>query len=69
MFLAAARKLAAGPAQCAVMEDAVNGVAAAKAAGMRCMAVAQTFPADALAGADLVRERIGLVRIADLRGG
>lgn len=66
LFLAAARKLALTPAQCVVIEDAVNGVQAAKAAGMRCLAVAQSFPAAQLSQADLVRPGIGDLRLADL---
>jgi len=56
------------PAQCTVVEDAVNGVQAAKAAGMRCVAVAQTFPAAQLQSADLVRPVIAGVSLADLTG-
>jgi beta-phosphoglucomutase len=54
IFLAAGRKLGLEPAACVVIEDAVNGIQAAKAAGMRCVAVAQTFPAGQLQEADLV---------------
>ncbi len=68
IFLAAARKLDRRPAECAVVEDALNGVQAAKAAGMRCVAVAHTFPAEQLAQADLVRVRIADVTLADLTG-
>ena len=66
IFLAAATKLGLGPTQCAVVEDAVNGVQAAKAAGMRCVAVAQTFPAAQLQAADVVRPDIATVSLADL---
>jgi HAD superfamily hydrolase (TIGR01509 family) len=66
IFLAAARKLGVLPGQCMVIEDAVNGVQAAKAAGMRCVAVAQTFPPANLAAADLVRLRLADVTLADL---
>lgn len=66
IFLAAARKLGVTPADCVVIEDAVNGVQAAKAAGMRCIAVAQSFSADKLRQADLVRETIADVCLADL---
>lgn len=68
IFLAAARKLALAPSQCVVIEDAVNGIQAAKAAGMRCVAVAQTFPADKLQAADLVRPDLQHVRLDDLIG-
>ncbi|MBN1675299.1 MAG: HAD-IA family hydrolase [Kiritimatiellae bacterium] len=66
IFLAAAAKLNVTPAQCVVIEDAVNGIAAAKAAGMRCIAVTQSFPAEQLGQADLVRAAIGDVTLADL---
>ena len=39
VFLAAARRLGAAPADCVVLEDAAPGAAAAHAAGMRCIAV------------------------------
>jgi len=54
VFLAAARALALPPARCVVIEDAVSGVAGAKAAGMKCIAVTTTNPATALAAADLI---------------
>jgi HAD superfamily hydrolase (TIGR01509 family) len=68
IFLAAARKLGLEAGACTVVEDAVNGVQAAKAAGMRCVAVAQTFPAERLQVADLVRSTIGEVSLNDLTG-
>ncbi|MFF3414698.1 HAD family hydrolase [Streptomyces sp. NPDC002698] len=39
VFLEAARRLGAAPADCVVLEDAVPGAVAAHAAGMRCIAV------------------------------
>jgi beta-phosphoglucomutase len=66
LFLAAARRLGIEPARCAVVEDAVNGIQAAKAAGMRCVAVAQTFSPDTLHLADLVRSTIAQVTLMDL---
>ncbi|MGP4048212.1 HAD family hydrolase [Streptomyces sp. 2A115] len=39
VFVEAARRLAAVPADCVVLEDAAPGAAAAHAAGMRCIAV------------------------------
>ena len=68
IFLAAAAKLGLAPRECAVVEDAVNGIEAAKAAGMRCVAVAQTFSADRLKRADLVRATISEVTVPDLIG-
>ena len=66
IFLAAARKLGLLAAQCVVVEDAVNGIQAAKAAGMRCVAVAQSFGAAKLCHADLVRPSIAEVSLTDL---
>ena len=66
IFLAAAKKLAVNPAECVVIEDAVNGVQAAHAAGMRCIAVAHTFPAGQLQAADVVRDNIAQVRLSDI---
>ena len=68
IFLKAAAGLGLRPAECVVVEDAVNGVQAAKAAGMRCVAVAQTFPVELLQAADLLRARIAEVSAADLLG-
>ncbi|GAA2547382.1 HAD family phosphatase [Streptomyces levis] len=39
VFLEAARRLGASPADCVVLEDAAPGAAAAHAAGMRCIAI------------------------------
>lgn len=69
IFLKAAAKLGIAPGRCVVLEDAVNGVQAAKAAGMRCIAVAQTFPAQQLEAADLVRATLAQVSLTDLLGG
>lgn len=66
IFLKAAAKLRLEPTLCVVVEDAVNGIQAAKAAGMRCLAVAQTFPAERLQLADLVRPSLADVTMADL---
>jgi beta-phosphoglucomutase len=65
-FLSAAENLGVMPSECVVVEDAVNGVQAAKAAGMRCVAVATTFPADRLQEADVVRAGIADVQLSDL---
>jgi len=58
-FLLAATKLALPPARCLVFEDSAAGVAAAKAAGMWCVALARPGrPAQNLSAADLVLENL-----------
>jgi beta-phosphoglucomutase-like phosphatase (HAD superfamily) len=54
IFLLAAERLHVHPAHCLVLEDAVNGVAAAKAAGMKCVAITSTHQNADLMNADLV---------------
>jgi HAD superfamily hydrolase (TIGR01509 family) len=66
IFLKAAEKLGAGAGECVVIEDAVNGIQAALGAGMRCVAVAQSFPAECLQAANVVRRRIADVSLRDL---
>jgi HAD superfamily hydrolase (TIGR01509 family) len=69
IFLAAAKKLGVPPRECVVIEDAVNGVQAAKAARMRCVAVAQTFPPERLGAADVIRQTISEISLSDLVNG
>ncbi|MBN1809272.1 MAG: HAD-IA family hydrolase [Planctomycetes bacterium] len=52
IFLTAAQRLGVEGVSCLVVEDAVNGVAAAKAAGARCLAITTSFTPQQLAGAD-----------------
>jgi HAD superfamily hydrolase (TIGR01509 family) len=54
IFLLAAQRLGLRPAECLVVEDAPNGVRAARAAGCRCLGILSSFAAEALveAGAD-----------------
>ncbi|MFE9722860.1 HAD family hydrolase [Streptomyces sp. NPDC005794] len=57
VFLEAARRLGVAPDSCVVLEDAVPGVRAAHAAGMRCVAVpdaAATADEDAFGKAELL---------------
>jgi len=46
VYLTAARRLGVGAASCLALEDSPNGVASAKAAGMRCVAVPDPLLAD-----------------------
>lgn len=50
IFLAAACQLGVAPSDCLVIEDAVNGIQAAKRAGMRCAAVTTSFSRARLTG-------------------
>jgi HAD superfamily hydrolase (TIGR01509 family) len=52
IFLLAARRLQLNPAHCLVIEDAVSGVAAAKAAGAKCLALTTSFSREKLLKAD-----------------
>lgn len=54
IFLIAAENLSCSPRDCLVIEDSLAGVAAAKSAGMRCIAVSTTHPRGELGQADLV---------------
>jgi len=54
IFLEACRRLGLEPASCLVIEDAVNGVRAAKAAGTRCLALTTSFAPTDLGEADWI---------------
>lgn len=66
LFLTAAERMGVPSSRCVVIEDAINGIRAAKAAGMRCLAVAHTFAAHLLSEADVVVADIQSVRLSDL---
>ena len=65
IFLATAHKLGIAPADCIVVEDAINGVAAAKAAGMRCLALTTSFTPKELAAADWIAGTLADVDVLD----
>ncbi|MFI0815614.1 HAD-IA family hydrolase [Streptomyces sp. NPDC021098] len=67
-FLLAAAKLGADPARCVVFEDAPAGLAAARAAGMRTVALATTTGRDELE-ADVVVEDLSAVSARAVDGG
>jgi beta-phosphoglucomutase len=52
IFLLAAKRLGLDPGECLVVEDAVNGVAAAKAAGTKCLGITTSFTPEDLHRAD-----------------
>jgi HAD superfamily hydrolase (TIGR01509 family) len=57
-YLRALDLLVLRPEDAVAVEDSPPGVAAAKAAGLRCAALTRTFPAERLAGADLLAGRV-----------
>ncbi len=58
-YLLAAERLDVDPSDCITIEDSPAGIAAARAAGYRVVAVCHSFPADRLAEAHEIRETIG----------
>ena len=66
VFLTAAERLSVEPANAVVFEDALVGIAAAKAGGMRVVAVATTEPKEKLAHADWVVDRLDELSVAQL---
>jgi beta-phosphoglucomutase-like phosphatase (HAD superfamily) len=68
VFLKAAEKLGVMPQKCVVVEDAFQGIRAAKRAGMACIAVAGTYPAEALKEAELVISSLADIDTEELLG-
>jgi len=68
LFLVAAERMALTPGHCVVIEDAPNGVQAAKAAGAKCVAVTNTTPAEELAQADMICHSLEEVTLDTLVG-
>ena len=56
IFLEAARRINTAPEHCWVIEDSIGGIRAAKAAGMRCLALLTTF-----SEADVKNERPDII--------
>jgi beta-phosphoglucomutase len=54
IYIKAAEGIDLDPQECLVVEDAVSGIRAGKAAGCRCLAVTSSFEADVLAEADWI---------------
>jgi HAD superfamily hydrolase (TIGR01509 family) len=68
IFLTAAGKLGVSPGRCVVVEDAVSGVTAARAAGCRCLGLTTSLDAGTLrqAGATWVASDLSAVTVSDL---
>jgi beta-phosphoglucomutase family hydrolase len=69
VFLTAAHRLGVEPADAVVFEDALVGIAAAQAAGIRVVAVATTEPREKLVHADWVVDRLDELSVKQLWGG
>ena len=68
-FLVAAERLSVPPSDCVVIEDAPEGIAGGKAAGMRCIGVTTTRAPEKLAQADLVVSSLEDERVWQLIAG
>jgi sugar-phosphatase len=67
-FLLAAQRLGVDPGHCLVVEDAVSGLTAARAAGMATLALSTTYPAEQL-DADGVVADLDAVRFTTVADG
>ncbi len=67
IFLLAAKKIHLLSKQCLVIEDAPNGVKAAKAAGMKCIAITTTATREELKDADRIINSFEELNIGDIQ--
>jgi len=68
LFLLAAERMGIEPGRCVVIEDAPDGVRAAKTAGAKCIAVTNTTSADRLSEADLVCDSLEEITLPTIIG-
>jgi beta-phosphoglucomutase len=66
IHLLAAKKLKVTPSDCVVIEDSPLGIKAAKTAGMKCLAIANTHPRQELEEADRVVDSLENVDLISL---
>jgi len=67
-FLKAAQKVSLLPQFCVVVEDAVHGIKAARAAGMSVIALTTTRGREDLSGADIIADNLDELKIEDFVG-
>lgn len=60
------RPTAIRPEECAVIEDSREGIRSAHGAGMKCVAVATSFPSFELSMADLIVPSVGALRLSQV---
>jgi len=63
LFLLAAERMGISPERCVVIEDAPNGVEAAKAARTKCIAVTNSTTSEKLSQADMICDSLEEINI------
>jgi len=66
IFIKAAQQLGVDPKNCLVIEDAIAGVAGAKSAGMKCLAITTTNREEDLADAALILKDLESLSVSNL---
>ena len=54
------------PGECLVIEDSTSGITAAHSAGMKCLAITNSYSAEKLANADMIKDSLINVTVDDL---
>jgi beta-phosphoglucomutase family hydrolase len=67
IFLTAAQKIGLQPRECIVFEDALVGIAAARAGGMKVVAVTATYKRSELSAADRIVDRLDELTFTQLQ--
>jgi len=67
IFLTAAQRIGLEPHECIVFEDALVGIAAARAGGMKVVAVTATYKRSELSAADRIVDRLDELTFAQLQ--
>jgi beta-phosphoglucomutase-like phosphatase (HAD superfamily) len=68
IYLEAARRLGVNPGECVAIEDSINGIVSAKAAGMRCIAVPDPrIATEDYPQADIFRKSVSEIRLDDIK--
>jgi HAD superfamily hydrolase (TIGR01509 family) len=69
IYLKAASTMGFEPGECIVFEDSVIGIKAARSAGMRCIAISNTYDTDFLDMADMIIDSYSRENIEKIRKG